>query len=89
MLLEELTGIRASIVKKYASLELIKAVVALRSVKEACEIEEIDLACNIGYEMHTAAMRLCKPGVKEQYIGRHRFFLWKHDFVCHYPDSAW
>ena len=68
MLLEELTGIRASIVKKYASLELIKAVVALRSVKEACEIEEIDLACNIGYEMHTAAMRLCKPGVKEQYI---------------------
>ena len=27
MLLEELTGIRASIVKKYASLELIKAVV--------------------------------------------------------------
>ena len=47
---------------------MIKAVVALRSVKEACEIEEIDLACNIGYEMHTAAMRLCKPGVKEQYI---------------------
>ncbi|EKC75493.1 hypothetical protein OBE_01337, partial [human gut metagenome] len=21
-----------------------------------------------GYEMHTAAMRLCKPGIKEQYI---------------------
>ena len=35
---------------------MIKAVVALRSVKEACEIEEIDLACNIGYEMHTAAI---------------------------------
>lgn len=31
-------------------------------------IEEIDKACNIGYEMHTAAMRLCKPGVSEQYI---------------------
>lgn len=68
MLLEELTGIRASMTKKYASLELIKAIVSLRSVKEICEIEEIDLACNIGYEMHTAAMRLCKPGVKEQYI---------------------
>ena len=27
-----------------------------------------DEACNIGYEMHTAAMRLCKPGIKEQYI---------------------
>ena len=68
MLLEELIGIKASIVKQYASIELIKAVVNLRSVKEACEIEELDLACNIGYEMHTAAMRLCKPGVSEQYI---------------------
>ena len=68
MLLEELTGIRASMIKKYASLELIKAVVDLRSVKEACEIAELDLACNIGYEMHTTAMKLCKPGVSEQYI---------------------
>ena len=68
MLLEELTGIRASMVKKYASVELIKAVVDLRSVKEACEIVELDLACNIGYEMHTTAMKLCKPGVSEQYI---------------------
>lgn len=68
MLLEDLTGIRASMTRQHASVELIKAVVALRSVKEAYEIEEIDKACNIGYEMHTAAMRLCKPGVSEQYI---------------------
>lgn len=68
MWLEELTGIRASMTKQHASVELIKAVVSLRSVKEACEIAEIDKACNIGYEMHTAAMRLCKPGVSEQYI---------------------
>ena len=68
MLLEDLTGIRASMTRQHASVELIKGVVALRSVKEACEIEEIDKACNIGYEMHTAAMRLCKPGVSEQYI---------------------
>ena len=68
LLLEELFGIRPALVKNYASLELIKAVVDLRSVKEPCEIEEITKACNIGYEMHTAAMRNCKPGVKEQYI---------------------
>lgn len=68
MLQEDLTGIRASMTRQHASVELIKAVVALRSVKEACEIEEIDKACHIGYEMHTAAMRLCKPGVSEQYI---------------------
>ena len=68
LLLEELLGIRPALVKNYASLELIKAVVDLRSVKEPCEIEEITKACNIGYEMHTAAMRNCKPGVKEQCI---------------------
>ena len=68
LLLEELTGIRASMTRQHASVELIKAVVSLRSVKEACEIAEIDKACNIGYEMHTAAMRLCKLGVSEQYI---------------------
>ena len=68
LLLEELLGIRPALVKNYASLELIKDVVDLRSVKEPCEIEEITKACNIGYEMHTAAMRNCKPGVKEQYI---------------------
>lgn len=68
VLLEDLLGIHHSLVKKYASLELIKAVVSLRSVKEPCEIEEITKACNIGYQMHTAAMRNCKPGVKEQYI---------------------
>ena len=68
MQLEDLTGIRASMTRSHASVELIKAIVALRSVKEACEIAEIDKACNVGYEMHTAAMRLCKPGVSEQYI---------------------
>lgn len=68
LLLEDLTGIRASLTRKHASLELIKAIVSLRSVKEPCEIAEIDKVCNVGYEMHTTAMRLCKPGVSEQYI---------------------
>lgn len=66
--LEDLLGIRTSELKSKVSIDLIKAVVDLRSVKEACEIEEIERACDIGYKMHTAAMRLCKPGVKEQYI---------------------
>lgn len=68
LLLEDLLGIHHSLLRNYASLKLIEAVVSLRSVKEPCEIEEIEKACNIGYEMHTAAMRNCKPGVKEQYI---------------------
>ncbi len=66
--LEDLLGIRVAQLKENCSLAFIKATVDLRSVKEACEIEEIERACDIGYEMHTTAMRLCKPGVKEQYI---------------------
>ena len=66
--LEELTGIRVAQLATQVSVELIKAVVALRSVKSALEIAEIERACDIGYEMHTTAMRMCKPGVKEQLI---------------------
>ncbi len=68
ILLEDMLGIHHSMLKEYASLELIKAVIALRSVKEACELEEIHRACNIGYGMHLTAMINAKPGVKEQYI---------------------
>lgn len=68
ILLSDLLGIHHALLKEYASLELIKAVVALRSVKEQCEIDEIVRACNIGYEMHVTAMRNAHPGKKEQYI---------------------
>jgi Xaa-Pro aminopeptidase len=54
--------------KTLASAELIKAVVSLRSVKEAVEIEEIEKAVNIAHEMHVTAMKMCKPGVREQEI---------------------
>lgn len=66
--LEELTGIRVAQLADHVSVELIKAIVALRSVKSELEIAEIERACDIGYEMHTTAMRMCKPGVKEQLI---------------------
>ena len=66
--LEELTGIRVSQLASHVSVALIKAIVALRSVKSDLEIAEIEHACDIGYEMHTTAMRMCRPGVKEQLI---------------------
>ena len=75
MKLAELTGISNAAVRKVApveaggaSEELVKSVVALRLIKEQCEIEEIDKACEIGYWMHTEARRGCKPGVLEQDI---------------------
>ena len=67
--LMDLLGIHPSRQRDAASPALIKAVVALRSVKSAEEIEEMERASEIGYAMHTAAMRLCRPGVTEQFIG--------------------
>ena len=67
--LMDLLGIHPSKQREAASVPLIKAVVQLRSVKSAGEIEELERAARIGYEMHTTAMRLCRPGVTEQYIG--------------------
>ena len=75
MKLSQLTGIPTDAVRKVApvsaggaSEELVKSVVAMRLVKEQCEIEELDKAADIGYEMHTEARRACKPGVVEQEI---------------------
>ena len=52
----------------HASLPLVKAVISMRLIKETCEIEEIDKACEIGYLMHTEARNCCRPGVLEQDI---------------------
>lgn len=78
MMLSELTGIPSADVRRvapmscdggrHASEELVKAVVSLRIVKEQCEIDEIDKACDLGYSMHTEARRGCRPGVLEQEI---------------------
>ena len=54
--------------KTLSSENLIKAVVFMRSIKEQVEIDEIERALGIAYEMHTTAMKMCKPGVKEQEI---------------------
>ena len=60
IMIMDLLGIHPSKQKEAASLKLIK---------EPQEIAAIDRACDIGYEMHTTAQRLIKPGVTERYIG--------------------
>ncbi len=54
--------------KTLASAELIKAVVSMRSLKEKVEIEEIELAVDIAYEMHVTGMKMCRKGAREQDI---------------------
>lgn len=65
----DLLGIHPSKQKESSSLTLIQAVVKMRSIKESQEIEAIERACEVGYQMHTTAQRLIRPGVTERYIG--------------------
>ena len=67
--LMDLLGIHPNEQKARASMPLIRAVVKMRSTKEPQEIEAIERACDVGYEMHTTAQRLIRPGVTERFVG--------------------
>ena len=64
----DLLGVHPVQQKESASMDLIKAVVKMRSTKEAQEIEELERASVIGYKMHTTAMRITKPGLTEKFV---------------------
>ena len=66
--LTALLGIPNAEVKAAASVDLIKAVVKLKEIKDEFEIADIEKAVDIAYEMHTTSMRMAMPGVVEQKI---------------------
>ena len=61
-------GLTPDMVAHRISVELAIAIVSLRDKKSDDEIREIEEACEIGYRMHTTAMRMCRPGVRERDI---------------------
>ncbi len=66
--LEKLLGTPVAKIRENVSVELIKAVVSLREIKDEFEIAEIEKAVAIAYEMHTTSMKMAKPGVVEREI---------------------
>ncbi len=54
--------------KQYISADLIFAIAELREVKSNEEIAQMELAYQIGYEMHTTAMRMTRSGVSEREV---------------------
>lgn len=64
----QLLGIVPAMVHDRMSLDLLFAVAEMREVKSAEELACIEEAFNIGYHMHTTAMRLCRPGRSEHEI---------------------
>ena len=68
VLLKQLLGFLTARTQDYVSVDLIKAVVNLRSIKDEYEIAEIEKAVGIAYDMHTTAMKMAMPGVIEREI---------------------
>jgi len=68
LLLHELLGVPPREATDQASLDFIRAVVDQRSIKTDEEIVELDRAVDISVEMHTAAMRMARPGMLESEI---------------------
>ena len=68
ILIHEMLGVNLNEIKENASVEFIKAVVALREIKDEYEIKELERAAEIGYQIHVTAMKMAKEGVYEREI---------------------
>lgn len=66
--LSALLGIKPALLHDYKSVDLMLAVAEMREKKSDEEIEAMERAFRIGYEMHTTAMRMCRPGIVERQI---------------------
>lgn len=66
--LSELLGRTPAQIVTESSERLVKALVSMRSIKEPCEIEDMDKQMKFGYNMHRAAMRMAREGMTENQI---------------------
>lgn len=66
--LSTLLGIMPDALQNYISPELIQVVISQRSVKEPCEIQELDKISAVGYQMQVHAMKNAKPGMRERIL---------------------
>jgi Xaa-Pro aminopeptidase len=64
--LAELLGISPAAAEASASIPLIKAVVALREIKDADEVAELEKAAAASVEMHRRALSYARPGLRER-----------------------
>ncbi len=65
MFLSELLGMPVGNLKENASMDLMLAVIDLRSLKSAEEVAEIEKGIDTAYEMFTQGIKLVKPGKYE------------------------
>ncbi len=63
-----LTGVPSGKVKAGASIDLVRAVIAQRSVKTPDEVAEIEAAVSVVRPAYLAAMHMARPGREESYV---------------------
>ncbi|MDY3978549.1 MAG: Xaa-Pro aminopeptidase [Tidjanibacter sp.] len=68
LLVSRLTGIKTTEHYNHYSTDLAIKIAAMREVKSAEEIEALERAFEIGYAMHTTAMKMTREGVGERMI---------------------
>ncbi len=68
VLLSGLLGLPLTALAENASIDFIRAVIDQRAVKTDEEVGEIERAVTTSVEMHTAAMRMARPGMRESEI---------------------
>lgn len=68
LFLKNLMGISFKELDKTISVEMIKAIVSLREIKDELEVQEIEFAVEIAYKMHTTAMKMAFPGTWEREV---------------------
>ena len=64
----ELLAILPSQQQEQSSLEFVKAVIAQRNYKSTEDVAEIEKAVDITADMHTAAMKMTRPGMRESEV---------------------
>jgi len=64
--ISDLLGISHNFVNKYSSIELTKAVISLREIKDDDEVKEIEQALDISYLMYDYILNNIKPGIYER-----------------------
>jgi Xaa-Pro aminopeptidase len=75
LLLHELLDVPPREAADRASLDFIRAVVDQRSIKSDEEIVELDRAAATSVDMHTAAIRMARPGMLENTLSEGDLFL--------------
>lgn len=64
--IQQLLGLNVAVVNQHVSPAFIKAVVGQRSIKTAEEIQQIEAALDVTFDMQTLAMKISRPGLHEK-----------------------